>query len=250
MQTLQLDTCRIRCVHLSQRQFASSSQFFQAVDSLLSLVRNQLDAVEQEATSLEQAATSRDDTSSAGNEGLSIRMARLQQLVTEGQWRAQLLNHVRQGDGDTGRSKSSFMTRMLASPTTLLCWCLLAKDHDSANDVLNMFHIDDSRSQETRFAKQFCDLSAAMTSDKDDTRASVHNSMANVLQSLSPLATVQVYLDLAVASSKTQADSARFPLLANDTLERCLRETNYPPRRTWPAFDRSSNRVLTSFEEC
>ena len=49
--------------------------------------------------------------------------------------------------------------------------------------------------------------------------------MASVLQYGSPLATVQVYLDLAVASSKNQADLTRFLSLANDTLERRFRDT-------------------------
>ncbi len=73
-----------------------------------------------------------------------------------------------------------------------------------------MFHIEDHRANEAQFAKQFFDLASAVSGPSPPTSSQLLNSLDVIVKSLPPLDAAQVYVDLAIVSSRNREDALMF----------------------------------------
>lgn len=99
------------------------------------------------------------------------------------------------------RRQSDIVNRMLASPTTLLTTCLLARDFSRAQEVIEMFNIDNDVSRDARFSQQLSDTATAL-SEGGDAAKLIDNLAA---ENLETTAFIHICVDLALTAASNQA---------------------------------------------
>lgn len=137
---------------------------------------------------------------------LQSRIARLEEYNKEALWRLHLVrgNSAIGGGSELDSELSNnidvnIIRRMLASPNTLLTTCLQARDFSRAQEVIQMFNIENDMSQDAMFAQQLSDMAGALGKGID-----ISHQIDALKKTLDDLATVHICIDLAVTAARNR----------------------------------------------
>ena len=162
----------------------------------MGLIRGQAKSMQEPSTGTEARP---DSVSSIQPSGVSGRLAALTRLVNETAWRLRIVSGDRRHPSVF--HSGEFMRYLIATPTTLLCTSILARDFDAAQEIISMFTSTDARSSEARIAKVYFDVVDSVASLQDrspDYLVAFQIKIDSVAIGLSVFEQAQLYLDLAI----------------------------------------------------
>ena len=188
------------------------------IDDILRLLGECLEAVRQDDAQDSEAwddddfdrkrdeLAARPITTSISRVTLQSRIARLEEYNKEALWRLHLVRGNSAIGGGTELDSElsnnidvNIIRRMLASPNTLLTTCLQARDFSRAQEVIQMFNIENDMSQDAMFAQQLSDMAGALGQGID-----ISHQIDALKKTLDDVATVHICIDLAVTAARNR----------------------------------------------